>query len=181
MCVETIELPEYTLVTLERFLKYCDLTAEHVIGERGILVTSEQHLIECLTADRPIGHDQHKKNISFDPMDRFDLIQCLSMMFEKHSIQQSGNFLYPPGGYMSWHTNSNTPGERVYLTYVPESDKSFFRYRNNQGDIITSYDKTGWTMRRFHAGKHDNLLWHCVYSDTYRLSVGFRLMKNLKS
>lgn len=180
VCVEYIDITPDMSTTLDTFKSYCDTTIPVGDGDYAKQYVCEDHLNEHIGSDIPIGADQYKRNINFDAMDRFNLIQELSNMFDGHSIQLSGNFLYPPGGFMSWHTNSNTPGDRVYLTYTTESDKSFFRYRNSDGDIITSYDKSGWTMRRFRVDSSD-LLWHCVYSDTFRLSIGFRIMKNLKS
>ena len=44
----------------------------------------------------------------------------------------SGHFWYPPGGYMSWHTNAGAPGLRLYLSYAREPGRSFFRYRDPQ-------------------------------------------------
>ena len=178
--VEYIDITPDMNTTLDIFKSYCDTTIPSRDSGPAKQYTSEKHLNECISSDIPIGTDQYKRNIKFDAIDRFNLIQDLADMFSDHSIQLSGNFLYPPGGFMSWHTNSNTPGDRVYLTYATETDKSFFRYRDSDGNIRTSYDKSRWIMRRFHVDSSD-LLWHCVYSDTFRLSIGFRLMKNLKS
>ena len=40
----------------------------------------------------------------------------------------SGWYIYPSNGYMGWHTNENKPGGRLYFTYAPSAQKSFFRY-----------------------------------------------------
>lgn len=72
---------------------------------------------------------------------------------------------------MGWHTNSNNPGTRIYLTYTLEAKKSFFDYVD-QGEIIETADDEGWSCRRFHVSKED-LLWHRVRSETDRISVGF--------
>lgn len=91
----------------------------------------------------------------------------------------SGFFLYPENSYMNWHTNYNDPGLRIYVTHVPESDKSFFRYQNpDNGEIITTWDKKGWQAREFIVGDTDETdLWHCVGSYTDRLSIGFKIDK----
>ncbi len=89
-------------------------------------------------------------------------------------ISNSGHFLYPPGGFMSWHTNSQAPGWRFYINYCEEPGKSFFRYRNPEtGEMVTSYDKE-WNFRLF---KIDPVkpFWHAVYSETNRYSFGFRM------
>ena len=41
----------------------------------------------------------------------------------------SGYNFYPKHGYCGWHTNSDSPGERIYLVYNQEDKKSFFRYK----------------------------------------------------
>ena len=90
----------------------------------------------------------------------------------------TGLYYYPPGGACGWHTNSNNPGERYYLVWTKESGKSFFRYYDNEKDeIVTQYDKKGWALKKFKVCDK-NLLWHCVGSDTTRISIGFKLNNN---
>ena len=85
----------------------------------------------------------------------------------------SGIFIYPPGGYCGWHTNSDTQGERIYISWCKEGEKSFFRYIDTDTDeMITKYEKQGWNINRFQIIPQVPL-WHCVYSDTVRFSIGF--------
>jgi hypothetical protein len=87
-------------------------------------------------------------------------------------VGSSGHFWYPAGSYMAWHTNSGVPGWRVYINYAEEPGKSFFRYRDPQtGGIVTLWDKK-WNIRLFRVTR-DNPLWHAVYSDTNRFSLGY--------
>jgi hypothetical protein len=87
-----------------------------------------------------------------------------------------GHFWYPPGGYMGWHTNSNAPGWRMYVTCCDEPGKSFFRYRDPKSrEIVTSYDRR-WTVRLFKVSSGD-LMWHSIYSDTNRYSFGYRIVE----
>ena len=89
-------------------------------------------------------------------------------------VANSGHFWYPPGGYMSWHTNLRTPGWRLYINHVDEPGKSFFRYRNpDTGEIITAMDRT-WNFRLFKITS-SRPLWHAIYSDTNRFSVGYKV------
>ena len=113
------------------------------------------------------------------------LIKEIAKIWPKSSIQLSGMFLYPEkGGFMGWHTNSDAPCTRVYLTHVKEGGKSFFRYRMG-GEYVTSWDKAGWNMRQFDVSpngwedRHADPLWHCVYAEEERMSVGFRINRNL--
>jgi hypothetical protein len=89
-------------------------------------------------------------------------------------VAVSGHFLYPPGGYMGWHTNSRVPGRRLYLSYVAEPGRSFFRYRDpDSSEVVTTWDN-GLDLRVFDIDR-SRPLWHAVYSDTYRLSFGYRV------
>ena len=108
-------------------------------------------------------------------------IYFLQKKFLKSSIISSGNFLYPKNGYMGWHTNADTPYLRCYITYSENGD-SYFKYRDPiTKEIITDKDNLGWTLRYFKiSNKIDELLWHCVYSNTTRISVGYRIINNLK-
>ena len=89
----------------------------------------------------------------------------------------SGTYWYPKNGYMGWHTNENHTGQgRFYCNYAAENNKAFFRYQPaGTADVITSWDIKGWTFRYFDLGDQpDTRLWHCVYSNTDRISLGFR-------
>ena len=133
-----------------------------------------QKLIE--SGDRSVAtHDcsvYKFNNISFNFL--HDIL--MSHFKEKNvkSIAMSGRIWYPVNGYMGWHTNSNNMGYRIYCTYAREEGKSFFRYRDPYSkEIITSYDKQGWNFRMFKIS-YDHL-WHCIYSETDRLSIGYSL------
>ena len=108
-------------------------------------------------------------------------IYFLQKKFLKSSILLSGHFLYPKNGYMGWHTNADTPYLRCYITYSENGD-SYFKYRDPiTKEIITDKDNLGWTLRYFKiSNKIDELLWHCVYSNTTRISMGYRIINNLK-
>ncbi len=84
----------------------------------------------------------------------------------------SGHFWYPPGGYMGWHTNSGAPGWRIYISHAREPGKSFFRYRDPEsGQITTSWDHE-WDVRVFRITP-EAPLWHTVWSQTDRFSLGY--------
>ena len=89
------------------------------------------------------------------------------------SVTTSGFFLYPPKGYMGWHTNAPNPGWRLYINYADEPGKSFIRYRDLEGGIHTLWDKQV-NVRLFRV-ETARPLWHAIYSDTYRFSIGYRI------
>ncbi|MCU0269243.1 MAG: hypothetical protein MUF83_11430 [Acidimicrobiales bacterium] len=87
----------------------------------------------------------------------------------------SGLFLYPPGGWMGWHTNSRVPGRRLYLSVVDEPARSWFRYLDEESrELFTSWD-SGTDLRVFDIDP-ERRFWHAVWSDTHRCSVGYRLL-----
>lgn len=88
------------------------------------------------------------------------------------AVACSGHLWYPPGAYMGWHTNSRAPGWRLYISYAEEPDKSFFRYRDpDTHKVVTSWDEQ-WNVRLFEV-RADRPLWHAVYSETNRFSLGY--------
>jgi len=92
------------------------------------------------------------------------------------TIVSSGHFWYPPGAYMGWHTNSGAPGWRGYINYAEEAGKSFFRYRDpSTGEIVTLMDRE-WNIRIFRID-NEIPLWHAVYSETNRFSIGYMIYK----
>lgn len=89
-------------------------------------------------------------------------------------IDCSGHYWYPPGGYMGWHTNRRKPGWRMYVSYAEEEHRSFFRYRDpDTGEVITCPDET-WNFRLFKITP-EKPFWHCVFSETDRFSLGYRI------
>lgn len=135
-----------------------------------------------------------KKNESSTPMDRAgDIIDndnrivldysilykigLAEMVEEETKIKRkySGFFWYPRDAFCGWHTNNNVEGERMYFTWAPEDNQSFFRYKDaDTGEIITSWDKKGWQHRTFEVSR-SKPCWHCVGSKTNRISIGLRV------
>jgi hypothetical protein len=84
----------------------------------------------------------------------------------------AGQWWYPPGTYFGWHTNHRYPGWRLYLSHAEEKGRSFFRYRHPaRGGVVTSWDGR-WDLRFFEVSS-ERPLWHAIYSDTHRFSVGW--------
>jgi hypothetical protein len=68
------------------------------------------------------------------------------------------------------------PGWRIYVNYAEQEGRSFFRYRDpDTGRIITLNDKP-WNIRIFKIS-HDKPLWHAVYSETNRFSMGYMVIR----
>jgi len=87
-------------------------------------------------------------------------------------VRPAGQWWYPPGTYFGWHTNRAYPGWRLYLSHAEEPGRSFFRYRDpRDGRVVTSLDGV-WDLRLFEIGRERHL-WHAIYSETQRFSIGW--------
>jgi len=139
----------------------------------GKYYTSEEYLDIIKINDNVIG--EHRYMFNFSHLNLSDkLYSYVEEMFPEYKALASGYFYYPKGGYMSWHTNSDKPEKHVYITYVDDPGKSFFRsYVDNK--IITDWDSEKLTVRTFDIVNKKPYYWHCVYSDCNRFSFGFRL------
>lgn len=92
------------------------------------------------------------------------------------SIECSGHFWYPPGGYMGWHTNLRKPGWRFYITNSEQPGRSFFRYQDpDSAKIVTAVDQE-WDFRLFRICPRKPF-WHAVYSETNRFSLGYLIVR----
>ena len=97
-------------------------------------------------------------------------------MVGSDDVTSSGWFIYPPTGYMGWHTNYKKSCYRLYISYATEHQKSFFRYLNPEtNEIITDYDDQGITIRKFFVPPKPPYFWHCVGSNCIRISLGYRI------
>lgn len=93
---------------------------------------------------------------------------------DANAIITSGMTCYPPNSYMGWHTNSDYPGKRCYVSWSDQAHKNYFRYKI--GDtIFTDYDEEGVNIREFYITE-EPLFWHCVGCKEYRFSVGYTIL-----
>lgn len=71
--------------------------------------------------------------------------------------------IYPPDGFIGWHTNSNRPGYNIIFTFS-ETGNGFFRYKDPVSkEIITIQDKPGWTAKAGYFGNSSkDIFWHCA-------------------
>jgi len=137
---------------------------------------SEQSLKDTEADDRPVTHDAVNL-VDFSSLGITQkMTHIIQRLYPNQTVFSSGFFLYPPTGFMEWHTNSNEPGKRLYITYADEDKKSFFRYRDIQtSKIITDYDDKGLTFREFPVYNNPPYLWHAVGSNCNRYSFGYTI------
>lgn len=80
---------------------------------------------------------------------------------------------YPPGGFMSWHDNRNSPGYNILLSYN-KTGNGFFRFKD-KGQTVTVEDKPGWNLKVGYYGgeaEEDLQVRHCARSYEERLTFG---------
>lgn len=97
-------------------------------------------------------------------------------------VVESGNYLYPPGGFKEWHTNmASLPGWRMYIINKSAAGKSFFRYVDPATtQLQTIWDEAG-QINIFRVTQNQPF-WHAVRSiDAYRWSKGFVIPDNWQS
>lgn len=147
-----------------------------LLQQRSQECTSREYLMQRMQGDVAVA--EHRNLYNFKQMHVNDaLIPFVQQMYPDLYIKSSGFFVYPANhGFMSWHTNSNAPGKRIYIAYAEQDCKSFFRYYDmHNKQMITSWDAQGINAREFQVDNQD-LLWHCVYAECNRYSFGFRAL-----
>ena len=142
------------------------------VCQDSLYYTSEEYLNSIVDTDVDVS--KYKNLTHFSPSRNLSLIRFLAELYPGHSIVPTGHFLYPVTGYMSWHTNSNMPGKRIYITYVDEVGLSGFKYLCN-GSIVDTIDSEKIVFREFEVDA-GNPFWHAVYSNCNRYSFGFRVI-----
>ena len=157
----------------ESFLKECMNSAD---DKEYSIQNGWRDKLDNPCFDDTIDIADDKNIMKFDKKFADILLSKVKEMIGHDRVETSGHFLYPPTGYMGWHTNHTNPCIRLYITHATEDKKSFFRYRDrNTKEIITDYDNKGITIRKFFIPKHKPYFWHCVGSMCDRISFGFRI------
>lgn len=152
-----------------------DLTTFRPENRDALLTLEELERLKLVYDDVNVAQAARALTVTVPDNLRTSLEAVLTSHFPVGVSAFSGSLWYRPGGFMTWHTNSSGTGHRMYMTCAAEAGKSFFRYQNNAtGEIMTSPDTLGWQFRIFKIGR-DNKFWHCVSSDTNRLSLGVQI------
>ena len=130
---------------------------------------------KCLNTDNDIvmAHNKYLSKLPIKPNIVESIGKQIEVMFPGYNASNSGMHLYPSGGFLGWHTNSNAEYTRVYVSYSKQGNGYFKWLRNDLKGV--SQDTKGWMMRIFDTSKP--YLWHCVYTDEPRISIGYRLTK----
>ena len=151
----------------------------HEVFMEGYKELCKSHRLDCLNQSvlesyfsEPNALPLENNKIDIDACHQ--LTALIQYTFTDYHVRPSGQFYYPPDGFCGWHTNHNQNEERLYISYTPEKNKSFFKYYED-GKIITDWDDEIICLRRFKCPEKKPYFWHCVGSETDRISFGFRL------
>ena len=122
------------------------------------------------------GHYAHQLNSR-----SAELQAMVDAIFEQH-CHPVGDFIYPPKGYRSWHTNKfDSESWAIFFVHVDQAEKSFFRFIHpDSGEMITSWDQP-FSINIFQI-QANPLFWHCIASEeAVRWSQGFLIPDNWKT
>tara|TARA_S200002703_G_scaffold25776_1_gene22136 strand:+ start:273 stop:908 length:636 start_codon:yes stop_codon:yes gene_type:complete len=82
--------------------------------------------------------------------------------------------VYPPGGYIGWHSNYDVPGYNCLFTWSEFGD-GFFKFIDPlTKETVTLEDSSGWNARMGYFGSGDQEMWHCAYTNCRRLTIAMR-------
>lgn len=121
--------------------------------------------------DRNINHNNTESLVHFTK-NAEHLLEYAKNTVNAKTITNA--IIYAPNSCMTWHTNSDDPGTRIYYSYTTKL--SIFRYIDKTtGQIVDDIDNIGWTARRFDITDESNPLWHTIWTSGIRFSFGFKL------
>lgn len=88
--------------------------------------------------------------------------------------------LYPKRAKLSWHHNANSPGYHLLFIYSIDGN-GYFKHMDHDKNLITLPDPKGWSCQLNYftdPAVESPLIWHCVWSENYRLSTSFPLCRD---
>lgn len=89
--------------------------------------------------------------------------------------------LYPPGGYIGWHTNENASAFNLLFTWSKDGNGYFEYVDPKTQEIVRMQDKAGWTCKAgYFGGSHeeDKIVYHAASTDCWRMTISYTLGHN---
>lgn len=84
---------------------------------------------------------------------------------------------YPPGGFVSWHTNWDAHCYQLLFTWS-ETGAGYFSYYDIESDSIVKIpDVKGWQCRHFYFGRIDepkHHCWHTAHTECERFTLAYK-------
>jgi len=107
----------------------------------------------------------------------FSKNELITAYSKRLGFEITGMFYYPPGAFAEWHTNRyDKTGWRVYYVETMEEGKSWFNYKERTSNKTHTVKDKSKYLNIFNVGQRNDIpLWHCVYSNTHRFSIGIKV------
>jgi len=120
----------------------------------------------CLKPDHYNGLDSQYKIVYNDINDRLSLELGVS-----HSALSQ---MYPPDGFIAWHTNENAVGHNLIFTWSETGD-GYFEYLDKEGKKVRMQDKVGWSCKAgyFGAREENEHVYHCARTNCKRITLSY--------
>jgi hypothetical protein len=138
-----------------------------------------QSSIACFKYMNPMFTDLSGKPLSY-PTYFHDPIVLDA--YNHSCLEVRGNFFYPPLGFREWHTNSRNPGLRAYCVFCDDTHPSSFNYLDpNTESTVIVQDRSDFcnVFEVPEPSLSASYLWHSVSSQTWRISMGFRVVDQI--
>jgi hypothetical protein len=158
----------HVIDVLSKFIKANIPTASLVTDSRFSIEDFNNQLIP----DKNVNHTNNTASLVHLTRNAEHLLEEAKNTLNAKAITNA--IIYGPNSCMTWHTNSDDPGTRIYYSYTTKL--SIFRYLDKTtGKVIDDIDNIGWTARRFDITDETNPLWHTIWTNGIRFSFGFKL------
>lgn len=151
---------------------------DRLVGEAHKQNLTEDHLNDRIENNSQnycrMARFEYHEGYNFDDIQKYSTEIYEEKTGRKdHIVVPVAKTWYPAKeGYIGWHIDGT--GGRIYSAFA--EGKSFFRYRDpDTKEIITSWDKPGWSFRIFDFDAA-NPMWHCVGAEDLRISIGYKFV-----
>jgi len=84
---------------------------------------------------------------------------------------------YPPGGFVSWHTNWDAHCYQLLFTWSETGAGHFSYYDKKTDTVVKIKDKKGWQCRHYYFGRldePDHHCWHAAHTECERFTLAFK-------
>lgn len=119
------------------------------------------------------GSDKDEYYNDFAEIDN-DIMSELGL--EANALSQ----LYPPEGFIAWHSNANAPGYNLIFTWSETGD-GWFKFIDHDGKEVHMQDKPGWTLKAGYFGtEEEGPVFHAAYTNCWRMTHSFVVARHDK-
>lgn len=102
------------------------------------------------------------------------LTQEIGMFLGAHRTALAA--VYPPGGFIPWHTNANAAGYNIIFTWSEKGDGYWEHLDPVTKEVVRIPDVKGWQCKFGYYGTYDEpnqVLYHAASTNCLRATLGF--------